>query len=74
MSYPSNIAEPDEKYPDDIETVEEPLEEEEELPPLPYTDEEIKQALETDSAIEKHQLGDPAWSFGGLPVSTDYLN
>ena len=39
MSYPS-VPEPDEKYPDDIEIVEEPHEDE----------------LEVDSAVENYQL------------------
>ena len=71
MSHINPTHDPENKYPEDnTDVVEEPLEEEEET----YTDEEDKQALETDSAIEKHQLGDPAWSFGELPVSVDYLN
>lgn len=51
MSYPNN-PEPDEKYPDDIETVEEPSENEHES----YTDAETKQTLEVDSAVETAQF------------------
>ena len=51
MSYPS-IPEPDEKYPeDDIETVEEPHEDEEES-----NENEMIQGLEVDSAVEHYQL------------------
>ena len=48
MSYPQT-PEPDEKYPEDIE----PTEDEEETE---YTAEEAKQALDTDSAVEREQL------------------
>ena len=52
MSHIDPQHEKDNELPDDIEIVEEPPEEEEE----PYTDEEVAQTLQVDSAIETAQF------------------
>ena len=53
MSHPITTHSEDNEYPEDIPTVEEPLEEE---PEESYTEEETKQALENDSTVENYQL------------------
>ena len=52
MSSPNPQHDPENVYPEDTETVEEPSEEEE----GPYTDEEVKQMQAVDSAVERSQL------------------
>ena len=52
MSHPITTHEVDNEYPEDIKIDEEPPEEKEE----PYTEEENRQALDTDCAVENYQL------------------